>query len=177
VPHAFVYLIYWPSRWLITTGLCSAMADEGQQTALILEEKGSLRPEKENAASWPVFWPGGGLTWRVLLNLMDSIRERRPNHGPMVRNLAIGGGCRIIPDDSISKLFASIIWEYSGNPLSGIIRRAAEVMISPMRNPMSSISRMYGRPGAWVRSRAVFRFFSVFFLLLYVLLQLSPPMT
>ena len=28
-----------------------------QQTALILEEKGSLRPEKENAASCPVFWP------------------------------------------------------------------------------------------------------------------------
>jgi len=40
---------------------------------------------------------------------------------------------------------------------------------------MSSITGMYGRPGAWVRSRAVLRCFSVFFLLLYVLLQLSPP--
>ena len=33
------------------------MADAGQQTALSQEEKGSLRPEKENAASWPVFLP------------------------------------------------------------------------------------------------------------------------
>ncbi len=33
------------------------MADARQQTALILEEKGSLRPEKEKTTSWPVFWP------------------------------------------------------------------------------------------------------------------------
>ncbi len=33
------------------------MADAGQQAVLGLEEKGSLRPEKENTASWPVFFP------------------------------------------------------------------------------------------------------------------------
>ncbi len=33
------------------------MADAGLQAVLSQEEKGSLRPEKENAASWPVFLP------------------------------------------------------------------------------------------------------------------------
>jgi len=42
-----------PSRWPITTRRCSAMADAGQQTALILEEKGSLRPEKEKTSYAP----------------------------------------------------------------------------------------------------------------------------
>jgi hypothetical protein len=30
------------------------MADAGQQAVLSQEKKGSLRPEKENTASWPV---------------------------------------------------------------------------------------------------------------------------
>ena len=42
-----------PSRWPITTGQFSAMADAGQQTALILEERGSLRPEMEKTAYAP----------------------------------------------------------------------------------------------------------------------------
>ncbi len=43
----------WPrtSCWHATTGLCSAMDDAELQAVLILEEKGSLCPEKENAAS------------------------------------------------------------------------------------------------------------------------------
>ena len=32
------------------------MADEGLQAVLSPEEKGSLRSEMENIASWPVFW-------------------------------------------------------------------------------------------------------------------------
>jgi len=40
------------------------------------------------------------IIWRYLLNLMNSIRETRPNHGPMARNPGMGGGCRIIPDSS-----------------------------------------------------------------------------
>ena len=33
------------------------MADAELQAVLGLEEEGSLRPEKVNTASWPVFWP------------------------------------------------------------------------------------------------------------------------
>ncbi len=42
-----------PSRWPITTGLCSAMADAGLQAVSGPEEKGSLRPEKEKTAYVP----------------------------------------------------------------------------------------------------------------------------
>jgi hypothetical protein len=34
----------------------SASADAGLAEVLSQEERGSLSPEKENTASWPVFW-------------------------------------------------------------------------------------------------------------------------
>jgi hypothetical protein len=41
---------------------------------------------------------GKYLTWRFLLNLTNSIRERRPDRVLMMRNLGMGGDCRIIPE-------------------------------------------------------------------------------
>ena len=43
----------------VTAGRFSATDDVGLPAVLGLEEKGSMRPELGNAASWPVFWPEG----------------------------------------------------------------------------------------------------------------------
>ena len=40
------------------------------------EEKGSLRPEMENAASWPVFWPEGVSHMAVPAKL-DELHSRK----------------------------------------------------------------------------------------------------
>jgi len=48
------------------------MADAELQAVLSQEEKGSLRPEKENAASWPLFWPDRGCASRKLEHI-DNI--------------------------------------------------------------------------------------------------------
>jgi hypothetical protein len=73
------------------------MADEGLQAASGQEEKGALRPEKENTASWPVFWPEEVSHMAVPAKLDELHLKNRPNRWPMMRNLGMGGDCRIIP--------------------------------------------------------------------------------
>ena len=74
------------------------MANAGQQAVLSQERKGSLRPEKENAASWPVFWPEEVPHMAVPAKLDELHLKNMTNCRPMMRNLGMGGDCRIIPE-------------------------------------------------------------------------------
>ncbi len=54
----------------------SAMGDAGQQAVLGPEEKESLRPEKGNAASWPVFWPEE-VSYMAVPAKLDELHSRK----------------------------------------------------------------------------------------------------
>ena len=73
------------------------MADVRQQTALILEEKGSLRPEKEKTTSWPVFWPEEVPHMAVPAKLDELHLRNAAELWADDANLGMGGECRIIP--------------------------------------------------------------------------------
>jgi len=55
-----------------------------------------LSPEKEKAASWSIFGPEMVSQMAVLASLDEFNVRERPDHGPIVLNPGMGGGCRII---------------------------------------------------------------------------------
>ena len=121
----------WPlhSRWRTTTGLCSAMADEGLQAVLGLEGKGSLHPKMEKTL-YSRWFRIEGVPKRVFFaDFMDFSAGSTIKEGQKSRILLNGERRRIIP--------VSFSMDRFGGGRSG--ERAYEQMV------LGVATRSYGR--------------------------------